>query len=51
MTYRVTLRDRLAHRLANAAIRLATRPYRGYLTTVVGLGHKEFDRIVKEEKK
>lgn len=38
--YRVTWRDRLARRLANAALRIASREYRAYVTVLIDLGRK-----------
>jgi len=40
LPYRVTWRDRLAHTLANAALRLATKEYRAYVSVLVHLGEQ-----------
>lgn len=44
--YRATLRDRLAHGLANLALRLATREYRAYVGLVVSLGRREVPGVL-----
>lgn len=45
MTYKVTWRDRLAYRLANAVLNtVATREYRAYVKVVTAVGRVELKR-------
>lgn len=38
--YQVTWRDRLSRALANAALRIASREYRAYVTVLIDVGRK-----------
>lgn len=44
--YKVTMRDRLAYRLANLALRLASKEYRAFITVTV---HKGMEALVENE--
>lgn len=41
MTYRVVARDKVAHALANLALRVGTAEYRAYIAALMRLGERE----------